>query len=110
MIFLSSLLFRNLANDPCTFLVHWELFYFLSVLVIGIYLTVEKYFFEVYKMTERPLFYFGLFAMVIGSQLFVTGFLAEMISRNSSDRNVYQVEKEIGLNNVPSPNDNIREK
>jgi glycosyltransferase involved in cell wall biosynthesis len=64
---------------------------------IGIYLTVEKYFFEVYKMTERPLFYLGLLAMVMGSQLFVTGFLAEMISRNSTDRNVYQVEKEIGF-------------
>jgi len=62
---------------------------------IGIYLTVEKFFFSIYKMTDRPLFYLGLLAMVIGSQLFVTGFIAEMISRNSSDRNKYQVEKEI---------------
>ena len=62
---------------------------------IGIYLTVEKFFFSIYKMTDRPLFYLGLLAMVIGSQLFVTGFIAEMISRNSSDRNRYQVEKEI---------------
>jgi len=65
--------------------------------VIGIYLTVSKYFFDVYKMTERPLFYFALLAMIMGSQLFVTGFLAEMISRSSTDRNRYQVEKEIGL-------------
>ena len=65
-------------------------------LVIGIYLTVEKYAFGVYRMTDRPLFYLGLLAMVIGSQLFVTGFLAEMISRSSSDRNKYQVEQEIG--------------
>jgi len=65
-------------------------------LVIGIYLTAAKYFYSVYKMTERPLFYLGLLAMVIGSQLFVTGFIAEMISRNSSDRNTYQVEKETG--------------
>jgi len=64
---------------------------------IGIYLTIAKYFYEVYKMTDRPLFYLGLLAMMMGSQLFVTGFLAEMISRNSTDRNVYQVEKEIGL-------------
>ncbi|MBN2175855.1 MAG: glycosyltransferase [Bacteroidales bacterium] len=64
--------------------------------IIGIYLVAAKFFFEVYKMTERPLFYFGLLAMVIGSQLFVTGFLAEMISRNSPDRNTYIVEKEIG--------------
>jgi glycosyltransferase involved in cell wall biosynthesis len=69
---------------------------FIIGFAIGIFLTVEKYFFEVYKMTERPLFYLGLLAMVIGSQLFVTGFLAEMISRSSSDRNKYQVEKETG--------------
>jgi glycosyltransferase involved in cell wall biosynthesis len=66
-------------------------------LVIGIYLAVAKYFYEVYKMTERPLFYFGLLAMIIGSQLFVTGFLAEMISRNSADRNIYKVKQETGL-------------
>jgi glycosyltransferase involved in cell wall biosynthesis len=65
--------------------------------VIGIYLTVSKFFFDVFKMTERPLFYFGLLAMLMGTQLFVTGFLAEMISRSSADRNRYQVEKEIGI-------------
>ncbi len=75
-------------------------FLFFIGLAIGTYLAVAKFFFEEYKMTERPLFYFGLLAMIIGSQLFVTGFLAEMISRSSSDRNVYQVEKEIGLNDV----------
>ena len=67
--------------------------------LIGGYLVAAKLFFAAYKMTERPLFYFGLLAMIIGSQLFVTGFLAEMISRNSSDRNTYHVEKEIGLKN-----------
>ena len=64
---------------------------------IGIYLAVAKYFFMVYKMTDRPLFYFGLLAMILGTQLFMTGFLAEMVSRSSSDRNVYHVEKEIGI-------------
>jgi glycosyltransferase involved in cell wall biosynthesis len=67
--------------------------------VIGVYLAVAKYFFAVYNMTERPLFYFGLLAMIMGSQLFLTGFLAEMISRNSSDRNLYHIEEEIGLKN-----------
>ena len=66
-------------------------------MVIGIYLTVAKFFFEAYKMTERPLFYLGLLAMIIGSQLFVTGFLAEMISRNAHDRNVYKIQERIGL-------------
>jgi len=65
--------------------------------IIGIYLAIAKYFYEAYKMTERPLFYFGLLAMIIGSQLFVTGFLAEMISRNSHDKNYYRIRQQIGL-------------
>lgn len=64
---------------------------------IAIYLTMAKYFYEVYKMTDRPLFYLGLLAMIIGSQLFVTGFVAEMIARNSSSRNHYLVEKQKGI-------------
>lgn len=66
--------------------------------VIAIYLAVAKFLFSVYQMTERPLFYLGLLAMIIGTQLFLTGFLAEMISRNSTERNRYEVEKEIGFN------------
>jgi len=69
-------------------------------LIIGIYLTVAKYFFEAYKMTERPLFYFGLLAMIIGSQLFMTGFLAEMVSRNANDRTTYKVQERIGFDNL----------
>jgi glycosyltransferase involved in cell wall biosynthesis len=40
-------------------------------------------------------FYIALTSMIIGVQLFLTGFIAELISRNSHDRNNYQVEKEI---------------
>ena len=40
-------------------------------------------------------FYIALTAMLIGVQLFLAGFIAEMISRNSYDRNNYQVEKEV---------------
>ena len=40
-------------------------------------------------------FYIALTAMVIGVQLFLAGFIAEMVSRNSYDRNNYQVEKEV---------------
>jgi hypothetical protein len=35
--------------------------------------------------------------MIIGTQLFVTGFIAELISRNSLNRNAYLVEKRIGI-------------
>ncbi|MEJ5267583.1 MAG: glycosyltransferase family 2 protein [Bacteroidales bacterium] len=47
------------------------------------------------RITSNPYFYIALVAMIIGTQLFLTGFLGELISRSSSDRNYYQIEKEI---------------
>jgi glycosyltransferase involved in cell wall biosynthesis len=46
-------------------------------------------------ITETPYFYLSLLAMVLGTQLFLTGFLGELIARNSSERNNYLIEKEI---------------
>ena len=70
---------------------------FIVGLIIAAYLAYAKFFMAEYKMTERPLFYFGLLAMMIGTQLFLTGFLAELVSRSSHDRNQYLIEKELGL-------------
>ncbi len=47
-------------------------------------------------VTSNPFFYIGLTCMIIGTILFTTGFLAEMISRNAPDRNDYLIEKRIG--------------
>lgn len=47
------------------------------------------------EITEQPLFYLALVAIILGSQLFLTGFLAELVGRNSSERNRYLIEKEI---------------
>lgn len=47
------------------------------------------------RLTQRPSFYLLLTSMIIGTQLFLAGFLAEMISRNDKDRNSYIIEKEI---------------
>lgn len=46
-------------------------------------------------VTESPYFYLSLVAMILGTLLFVTGFLAEIITRNSSERNNYNIEKTI---------------
>ena len=46
-------------------------------------------------VTDSPYFYISLATMLIGTQLFVAGFLGDMISRNSPERNKYQVEKSI---------------
>ena len=70
---------------------------FLCGFVIAGYLAYVKFFMQEFKMTERPLFYFGLLAMILGTQLFVGGFLGEMISRTAADKNQYLVEKKLGL-------------
>ena len=46
-------------------------------------------------VTDSPYFYLALITMVIGCQLFLTGFIAEMIGRNSPNRNSYLIEKDI---------------
>ena len=46
-------------------------------------------------VTSSPYFYIALTAMIIGTQLFLAGFLGELISRSSSDRNHYQIEEKI---------------
>ncbi len=65
--------------------------------VILLYLSVGKIFYDMTKMTERPIFYLGLVTMVIGVQLFLSGFLAELISRNASDRNVYMIDRRVNI-------------
>ncbi len=73
---------------------------FLAGFIIAIWLIVEKLISIAHQspyrnVTEQPLFFFALIAIVIGTQLFLTGFVAELISRNSVDRNNYQIEKVI---------------
>ena len=47
-------------------------------------------------VTDNPWFYIGLTSMLLGTILFVTGFLAELVVRSSSDRNNYLIEKTVG--------------
>jgi len=64
---------------------------FLLGFAIAFYLAFSKIFYQAYKMTDRPIFYFGILFMIIGTQLFVAGFLGELISRNNADRNKYLI-------------------
>ncbi len=44
-------------------------------------------------VTDQPLFYISLVALIIGMQLFLAGFIGELISRNSSERNIYKIKE-----------------
>jgi len=50
-----------------------------------------------FALTNRPSFYIALTCWVVGTQLFLTGFVAELISRNSPGRNSYLIEQKLGL-------------
>lgn len=64
---------------------------FLVGFAILLYLSISKLFYAEFGIATRPLFYFGIMILIIGVQLFLAGFLAELISRNSPDRNNYQI-------------------
>ena len=49
------------------------------------------------RITESPYFYLSLTAMIIGTQLFLAGFLAELNFRNSSERNSYLIDKKTNI-------------
>jgi glycosyltransferase involved in cell wall biosynthesis len=70
---------------------------FLIGFIISVYLIVAKVFSTEYPLTNRPAFYIALTTMIIGMQLFLAGFVAELISRNSSERNSYLIEKKVGI-------------
>ncbi len=66
--------------------------------LILLYLSYTRFVYQQWDMDDRPLFYLGLVTLVVGVQLFLTGFLAEMISLNSPDRDRYLISSEIGTN------------
>ncbi|MFI5171094.1 MAG: glycosyltransferase family 2 protein [Chitinophagales bacterium] len=49
------------------------------------------------QVTDQPLFYIALVAIIVGVQLFVAGFIGELVTRNSPVRNSYQVDKRVGV-------------
>ncbi|MBO9205380.1 MULTISPECIES: glycosyltransferase [Niastella] len=68
----------------------------LGLLMIG-YLIASKIIEPEYALTNRPVFYISLTLMVIGTLMFIAGFLGELIARNSPGRNHYLIEKKIGV-------------
>ena len=69
---------------------------FIAVIVVGANKLYCLYNGLPYRLvTDSPYFYLALTAMILGTQLFLAGFVGELISRNSSERNNYQIESEL---------------
>ncbi|NND34564.1 MAG: glycosyltransferase [Saprospiraceae bacterium] len=94
---LSIMLVGKFAKRPMHFFGAIGTIMFLLGFLILAYLSASKLWWDETGISERPLFYFGIVALIIGSQLFLTGFLAELVARNSTTRNQYQVSETVGL-------------
>ena len=95
---LASIMFvGRFGKKPMHIFGLWGTIVFFIGFCIWIYLFIAKFFFATFSMTARPLFYVGLISLVIGTQLFLAGFVGELISRNATDRNHYLIEEKTGI-------------
>lgn len=97
---LSIFFVGKFAKRPMHFFGSLGVLSFFIGMIMAIYILLEKKYLiwqglPFREVTEQPLFYLSLVAIIMGSQLFLAGFIAELLSRNSPERNQYLIEKEI---------------
>ncbi|MCF2581903.1 glycosyltransferase [Bacteroides caecigallinarum] len=69
---------------------------FLALIAVGAMKIYNMHAGNAYSLvTDNPYFFLALTTMILGTQLFIAGFLGELIARNSQERNKYQIEKEL---------------
>ena len=94
---LLTILFLNkFGNRPMHLFGLLGILFFMIGFCIAVYFSYSKLFLNHYNMTSRPLFFLGVLAMIIGSQFFLTGFLAEMIIRNKKIES-NEISEKVGL-------------
>ena len=88
------------GKKPMHFFGFTGILMFITGAILAIWVIAEKLIQQsnglLYRpVTEQPLFYLALVAVILGFQLFLAGFICEMVSRNSSERNCYKIKEEI---------------
>lgn len=69
---------------------------FVAVIAVGAMKIYNMHAGNPYSLvTDNPYFFLALTTMILGTQLFIAGFLGELVARNSAERNKYQIEKEL---------------
>ena len=87
------------GKKPMHFFGFTGILMFLTGGILAIWIIAEKLIQQAHNLafrqvTEQPLFYLALVAVLLGFQLFLAGFICEMVSRNSSERNHYKIREE----------------
>lgn len=85
------------GKRPMHFFGLWGTLFFLVGFIMSGYLIISKIVDSNFSITNRPTFFIALASMIIGSQLFLAGFIGELIGRNSPERNNYLIEEKAGL-------------
>jgi len=97
---LSLWFLSTFGKKPMHFFGFGGILMFIVGLVIAIWLIVEKLLHQAHgvafrQVTDQPLFYLALVAVILGALFFLAGFICEMISRSSTDRNKYNIKETI---------------
>lgn len=97
---LSLWFLQRFGKKPMHFFGVAGIFSFLCGIIITIWIIASKLIAQSHNMhyravTEQPLFYLALLAVVIGVLLFLAGFIAELLSRSSAERNSYNIKERI---------------
>lgn len=100
---LSVTFITRFGKKPMHFFGVWGTFMFAIGFIAALWLGSQKLYYVFHNVkaplvTDSPYFYIALTSMIIGTQLFLSGFIGEMVSRNSHDRNVYLIDKKLNLN------------
>lgn len=85
------------SKRPMHFFGLWGSIFFIIGIGISFFLIVRKFVESNFTLTDKPGFYIALTTTIIGVQLFLAGFIGELISRNAPGRNSYLIEKKTGL-------------
>ncbi len=89
---LLSIFFVGKFNkQPMHFFGTWGMIFFLAGFIILVYLTIGKLVYRISGIQDRPLFFLGILVVIIGAQLFVTGFISELVISNQTREHRYNV-------------------
>jgi TRAP-type C4-dicarboxylate transport system permease small subunit len=73
-----------------------SLFFLIGLVSFG-NIVFDKFMNPDFSVTNKPAFYIALVSMIIGVQLFLAGFIAELVNRSAVDRNTYLIEDKLGF-------------
>lgn len=99
---LSIIFMSRFSKAPMHFFGVWGAIAFVLGFLLTSYVLIDKLIalnqgIRQTLVADNPLFYIALTMLIVGSQMFIGGFLGEMISRNAPDRNRYEISKRVGF-------------